>query len=103
MVSCYTCDRVMRWKTAQAGHFVGGRSSAVLLNEEVIRPQCIKCNVMLRGNYQIFTLRMVAEVGIKKVEELLDLKGRVVKFSRADLEEKIQAYRDRLRRLEGGA
>jgi len=90
----------MPWKQAQCGHFVGGRHSAVLFNEECVRVQCVRCNVMLRGNYQIFTLRMIDEVGKKKVEELLDLRWETVKFTRADLEALILYYRNLLRGLQ---
>lgn len=97
---CYTCDTLLPWHQLQTGHFVGGRHSAVLFNEEVCRLQCVRCNVMLRGNYQIFTLRMIDEVGKKKVEELLDLRWRTVKFTRADLEALILYYRNLLRGLQ---
>lgn len=96
---CYTCGQPKFWKELQAGHFVGGRTNAVLLNEEVIRPQCLMCNVFLRGNYGRYTLKMVDEVGREKVEELMALKNKVVKYTHSDLEEKIEDLKQKLEGL----
>ena len=97
---CFTCGQPKFWKELQAGHFIGGRTNAVLLNEEVIRPQCLMCNVFLHGNYGRYTLKMVDEVGREKVEELMSLKHKVVKYTRTDLEEKIAELKAKINDLE---
>jgi hypothetical protein len=97
---CFTCGQPKFWKELQAGHFIGGRTNAVLLNEEVIRPQCLMCNVFLHGNYGRYTLKMVDEVGREKVEELMSLKHKVVKYTRTDLEEKIAELKAKIKDLE---
>jgi hypothetical protein len=98
-VHCYTCRKPVYWKEAHAGHFVPGRKNAVLFNPEVVRPQCVGCNIFLGGAYHAYTLRMVDELGREKVDELLALKHQVKKFTRMDLEEMIQAYRQKLEAL----
>jgi len=80
----------------QCGHFVGGRKNAVLFNEECVRAQCSGCNVFLRGNYQIFTLRMLNEVGLEKVEEILSLKHQTKKYTVSEIEELIESLEKRL-------
>lgn len=85
-VECYTCRGLFHWKDLHAGHFVPGRTGAVLLNEDVIRPQCVRCNIYLAGNYHAFTLRMIDDVGRSRVDELLALRHRVKKWSRVELE-----------------
>lgn len=98
-LSCYCCDALIFWKDAQAAHFVPGRTGSVLLNPEVIRPCCLRCNVLLGGNYQVFTLRMIDEVGREKVEELIALKNKVVKWNRWELMMFIEDYKARLNAL----
>ena len=84
-VACYTCGIILPWKKMQCGHFVGGRGNAVLFNEDAVRCQCYVCNVILHGNYQIFTLKMLDEVGKEKVQQLLDLKWMPMKSERQTL------------------
>src|SRR6185295_14293532 len=42
-VECFTCGSLMHWKESHAGHFVGGRSNAVLFDERIVKPQCPRC------------------------------------------------------------
>jgi hypothetical protein len=95
-VYCYTCRKPIFWKEAHAGHFVPGRTNAVLFNEAVVKPQCVGCNIFRGGAYHDFTLRMVDEVGREKVDELLALRHKVVKFTRSDIEEMIETYKGKL-------
>ena len=89
----------MDWRESHAGHFVGGRTGSVLLNPEVIRVQCATCNLWLRGNYQVYTLKMIDEVGRDKVDELLALRHQVKKWSRSDLEACKAEYKGKLEAL----
>lgn len=98
-VECYTCGKLMHWKDSQAGHFVAGRTNAVLLNPDVVRVQCERCNVWLGGNIATYTLKMVDECGRERVDELLSLKNQTVKWTRTDLEELISGYREKLERI----
>ena len=99
-VACYTCGALLWWKESQAGHAIGGRHNAVLLDEEICRPQCVRCNVFLRGNYPIFTARLIRERGLEWFEAKLDGARQVVKLTRADLEETIQTYKQKLLEVE---
>ena len=113
MVRCYTCGAVHHWKEIQAGHAIGGRTGAVLLDEEIIRPQDRRCNIMLRGNYAEFALRLVREKEILWTpshraplsdamdwwEAKLFSAKQIKKWTRQELEDKISGYRERLARL----
>jgi hypothetical protein len=96
---CYTCDTWHDIKDLQAGHFIGGRKGAVLFDEELIRNQCMACNVFLHGNYSEYTVRMIAEVGMKKVREFMARKGLVKKYSRQDYIEIEETYKQKLKEL----
>jgi hypothetical protein len=90
----------MYWKEAHAGHFVSGRTNAVLYDERVVRVQCPRCNIFLGGNYAAYTLRMLDDNGRSVVDELLALKHQTLKFTRSDLEEKIEMYKRKLETLD---
>jgi hypothetical protein len=108
---CYTCGAMDLWKRLQAGHAIPGRTGSVLFDEDIIRPQCYRCNVALRGNYPVFTTKLIREraeemklVDAKTALELsmawwerkLLESRQVRKWSRRELEELIQSYKARL-------
>jgi Bacteriophage Lambda NinG protein len=96
LIQCYTCGSWARASDLQAGHAIPGRTGSVLFDEEIIRPQCYRCNVALRGNYPVFTTKLIKENGMEWWERKLLLTHCVRKWTRSDLEEKIKAYRERL-------
>ena len=115
-VNCYTCGAMHHWKELQAGHAIGGRTGAVLLDEEIIRPCCERCNIWLRGNYQEFSLRLIREkakqltidgatlvpltCAVDWWEQKLSSARQVRKWTRSELQDKIDSYKARLERLQ---
>ena len=100
-VRCFTCDWVGLWnRGAQAGHAIGGRHGAVLFDQDIIRPQCKRCNVFLRGNYGVFALRLIQENGETWYARKLSDSHKVVKYSRVDLLSLIEEYKARLSRIQ---
>lgn len=99
-VNCYTCNKLMDWKEAQAGHAIGGRTGAVLLDEEIIRCQCYRCNVPLRGNYPEFTTRLIVENGIDWWQNKLEQSKQIRKWKKSELDEKIESLKARLKELD---
>lgn len=97
---CYTCGELAHWKELQCGHAIGGRHNAVLLDEEICRPQCVRCNVFMRGQYPIFTSKLIRENGLEWFEAKLISARAVVKISRAEYEDKIQDLKLRLAEIE---
>jgi hypothetical protein len=95
-VYCVTCRIPIFWKEAHAGHFVPGRTNAVLFHPEITNPQCPVCNLWRGGNYQAYTLYMLDKYGRAKVDEFLALRRQVKKFTRADLEGLIEEYKNKL-------
>ena len=97
---CVTCRAPIYWKEAQAGHFVGGRTNAVLFHPDLVHVQCYVCNCIRHGNYAAYTLFMLDRYGREKVEEFLALKHKTVKLTRSDLEELIADFIQKLEELE---
>lgn len=97
--ACYTCGALMFWKESQAGHAIGGRTNAVLLDESICRPQCVRCNVFMRGMYPVFTAKLIRENGLEWFERKLEEARQVVKLSRSDFEHSIQSYKAKIEEL----
>ena len=96
---CYTCEGLAHWKELQCGHAIGGRHNAVLFDSDLCRPQCVRCNIFLRGNYPIFTTRLIKEKGMDWWEKKLDGSRAPVKYVRSDIEDMIQSYKQKLEEL----
>lgn len=92
-VSCYTCGKLMHWKDSHAGHAIPGRHNAVLLDAEIVKPQCPRDNIFLGGRYEIFTTKLIKEHGLEWWEEKLIHARQVVKYTRDDLEKIIAGYK----------
>ena len=100
-VGCYTCGAPLHWKLeAQAGHAIGGRHNAVLLDVDILRPQCVACNVFRRGNYPVFTAKLIRENGLEWFEQKLINARQAVKYTRSDLEALIAEFQNKLKTLE---
>ena len=96
MANCFTCDEVKPWRELQAGHAIGGRHNAVLLDESIIRPQCPGCNIFKRGNYQVFVTKLIRQNGLDWWEKKLMESRQLKTYSREELNEIILNYRIRL-------
>ena len=81
---CYTCGYLAPWKELQAGHAIPGRHGAVLFDLDVVRPQCVRCNVFMRGNYPVFTAKLIKENGMDWWERKWADSHKTKKITRAD-------------------
>lgn len=97
--SCYTCGTTTEWSSLQCGHGIGGRRNAVLYDEEICRPQCVGCNVFKKGQYEVFTLKMIKEHGTDWWEKKLDAARLPVKYTSSDIESLIETYKAKLESL----
>jgi len=90
---CYTCEKEYPFNKLQAGHFVDSRTKPVLFNPDIVKAQCMQCNVFKKGNKDFYTPKMIAEYGQNKVLEFLELRhNKDKKWSREELEEVIDKY-----------
>ena len=76
----------------QAGHAIGGRTGSVLFDVDIIRVQCPRCNIFLRGNYVVFVTKLIHEKGMEWWDAKLQASRQVRKWSRSELEELIKRY-----------
>jgi hypothetical protein len=93
---CYTCGVVKAWNDLQSGHGIPGRNNAILFEERVVRPQCVGCNVFGRGQYQIFTRKLIDELGLEQYDEIVSQARVPVKYKVADYLAIEEKYREKL-------
>jgi hypothetical protein len=96
---CYTCGLKSFWKYLQNGHFIPRASMMTRFNENNARPQCTHCNDFLNGNLEVFRVKLIEDIGLEKVEELERMKFQTAKFSRSEVTEMIEYYRNEIKKL----
>ena len=96
---CYTCNNVKNWKDMQAGHGFSGRGNSIFFDERIVRPQCKRCNIFLRGNYDVFHAKLIKEYGPDILDEINKLKKIVKKFTQSELKELYEHYKREVEKL----
>lgn len=92
---CYTSGVPLKIGTSncQAGHYYSKKGyPALYFNENNVRPQSYHDNINLSGNTQVFRENLIKEIGEEGVAELDKHRNDTIKWSRTDLEEKIEYY-----------
>lgn len=79
MNTCYTCGVRKHWKELQCGHWISRSYLATRFIEENCRPQCMQCNVFKDGCKDVFSLKLLKELGEKRLQELQRMKQVIVK------------------------
>jgi hypothetical protein len=90
--SCYTCGALAHYKDLHAGHAIPGRHNAVLFDEDIVKPQCPRCNIFGSGQYHIFATKLIKEHGMDWWENKLIGAKKPVKYTRTDLEELLAEF-----------
>src|ERR1035437_9444308 len=98
-IQCFTCDKWYPIKNMSAGHGIGGRNNAVLFDERIVKPQCVGCNIWGRGQYQVFTRKLIAELGLDVYDEIVKHSSDVVKYRIADYQSIEEFYKLKLAEL----
>jgi len=70
---CRTCQRKYHFKKLQAGHFIPGRTRAVLFDPRCVHIQCYRCNRVIKEVWPAYYRFMQKEYGQEVVEELVNL------------------------------
>ena len=93
---CFTCGTIKDYRELDAGHFIPKTSKRFMYDERNIHAQCQKCNRFQSGNIHEYFVAMEKKYGRDIVNELLESKGQIHKFTDQDLEDLIQEYIDKL-------
>lgn len=96
---CVTCQKMTPFKQLQAGHFIAGRSNAILFDEQAVNIQCYGCNVGKKGNYVEYYEYMLERYGRDVITELRGKKYMTVKFDRTMLTAIKEHYEEETQKL----
>lgn len=98
MIECYTCGKFGRpiGDRFQAGHCISGRTNAVLFEENLVRVQCVGCNMFGGGKYHIFIVKLIDEIGIKKFKRIVFESKKTVKYTVQDYLDIAEKYHQKL-------
>jgi hypothetical protein len=99
---CFTCGAPLQLHTSncQLGHYLSrGGYSAMTFEPDNCRLQCFRCNIHLKGNIVEFRIKLVAEIGIEKVEFMEANRHSQMKWSRSQLHELIDQFSQAIKEL----
>jgi hypothetical protein len=92
IVVCPLCWARVSWKQAQNMHFITRGCWRYRYSEDNCHAGCMRCNVILHGNYIIYTRRMQNTYWIKKVDEMINNKAKLYKIPTPQFVEMIDYY-----------
>lgn len=70
MCKCVTCGEMFTRKEIQNGHYRSRADNKYRFSEINCHPQCVRCNVMLSGNYRNYCRYMIETYGEKMEREI---------------------------------
>lgn len=95
-LNCISCDKPC--KKENAGHYYSqGGHSAVRFNEDNVHLQCEHCNTFLSGNLLNYQVGIEKRIGSQKLMELQAIAHDVKKWSKEELKELIDVYKQKLK------
>ncbi|KKN09102.1 hypothetical protein LCGC14_1050130 [marine sediment metagenome] len=100
---CFTCNYSGPTNSFDAGHFIPGRHNANLFSERGVNAQCKSCNAFHGGRPLEYRRQLIKLYGEGVDEELEAEERKIVKYSKADLIEIRDKYRERIKEVENGS
>ncbi len=103
MIVCPLCWARVHWTKAQNMHFITRSVHKYRRDEKNCHAGCMRCNVILHGNYIVYTRRMQRKYGEILVDEMINDK-QICKISTWELQEMIEKYQvlvNELKRTKG--
>jgi hypothetical protein len=99
MTTCVTCGDVAPWKQHQNGHFFTRGRYPTRWDEFNCAPQCVGCNIFLKGNYINYTRYMIDTYGREFVDELERKSLATIKIPTITLLEYTAFYKEKVEKL----
>ena len=103
MITCPLCGARVHRTKAQNMHFIKRSVYKYRRDEKNCHAGCVKCNVILHGNYIVYTRRMQRKYWEILVDEMINDR-QIMKIATSSLQEMIAHYQsmvDELRRTKG--
>ena len=95
-VECVTCHVKKPLKEMQCGHYVGRANMSLRYDERNCHPQCVRCNIMMKGNYPAYTEFLLLKLGQVGLMNLIK-EGRMTrKWTMKEMQELISFYKEKI-------
>lgn len=91
-ITCPLCWARVHWTKAQNMHFIKRSVYKYRWDERNCHAGCMRCNVILHGNYIVYTRRMQRKFGEVVVDDMINDK-QIMKISTAEIEAMIEKYK----------
>tara|TARA_R110002012_G_scaffold49226_2_gene127392 strand:+ start:194 stop:601 length:408 start_codon:yes stop_codon:yes gene_type:complete len=101
-VQCYTCESIKPWKEVDAGHFQSRKWLPSRFHLSNVKPQCKRCNIFSGGQQYVFGKLLDLREGEGTAEKMYKLARASIKYTRADYEEEIEYYKNKVDELLNG-
>lgn len=98
VVVCPLCWAKIPWKKAQNMHFISRWVLKYRYDEDNCHGWCMRCNVILNGNYIRYTRWMQNKYGIERIDEMINDK-QIFKLRTPEIMEMIEGYLIKCRQL----
>ena len=102
-ITCPLCWARVHWTKAQNMHFITRSVYKYRRDEKNCHAGCMRCNVILHGNYIAYTRRMQRKYGEILVDEMINDR-QICKIATSSLQEMIDRYQalvDELKNTKG--
>ena len=93
---CVTCGTKAHWQKLQAGHFMSRKHYSTRWDERNVEVQCVACNVYRYGEQYKFSKYLGQDLS----DELLAKSRETVKIKDWELEEMIETYKQKVKKLD---
>lgn len=102
---CISCGEIKSERFMHAGHFYNvGHYAGLRFDEDNCHGQCSYCNTFLHGNLIEYRDNLFFKIGAERFESLkqraADYKMNGYKFTREEIEEKIEDYKRKIKELQ---
>jgi hypothetical protein len=100
---CVTCGKKYPIGKLQAGHFIPGRTDAILFDETQVHAQCYRCNVKLQGMWHKYYAFMLDEGWTHEdIQQMIEHCDDPVGFTREWFDVSMAYYTEETEKLVGG-
>lgn len=96
---CVTCKKPYPFKKLQAGHFIAGRTNAILLDEDLVHTQCYGCNMGRSGAHVEYFVYMEETYGREVIDIFRRRKAETLKMNEQDWLDEASHWKKRTEEL----
>jgi len=97
---CVSCGKKLGSKF-DAGHYFSSTHKNTTFDENNVHGQCVRCNRDLHGNLLNYQLGIQERIGASELIRLHEEAHKIRKFSREELKDIIELYKEKLKNLKG--